>query len=188
MEILAVVARVALGLVFIYAGALKLRSRTFARSVEAMALVPQRAATTISRWLPRAELILGLLLLAGLSLPVVISLTSLLLLLFTTSVVISLLHKRRVECGCFGGSTRPATWLTVLRNAVLLALAMLILIVPQPELGLSSGTASQAISYADASLILTGTASLILILSLMADLSVAHRKLQAIERILGSVV
>lgn len=186
MELPALTARCALAFVFIFAGASKLRSRGFTRSVEAMALVPRRAATMISRWLPRTELVLGSLLLVGIGLRIVIPLTGLLLLMFTTSIITSLLRKRQVDCGCFGGSSRPATWLTVLRNAVLLALVILIFLVPQPELGLATSPASRQIGYVDALIVLANTAGVIIVFALAGESSAARQKLDEIKRVLGA--
>jgi uncharacterized membrane protein YphA (DoxX/SURF4 family) len=124
MSALAFAARIVLAAAFVVAAVAKLRDRS---GVEAQMreLVGTRAAPVAARFVPTVELALGAALLLARSSPVPGALALTVLLVFTGVLVRA--QARRVPCPCFGGapSSRPVGPPAVLRNGVLLALAVL---------------------------------------------------------------
>ena len=119
-------AQVALGLLLLAAGVLKLRSRAWPT---------QAAEFGAARWvavvLPWTELVLGALLVAGIGLPWTAFVTLGLLLVFSAAVVRQLVRGRAVPCGCFGEvHPRPVGPHTLIRNAVLVLLAVIAALTP----------------------------------------------------------
>ena len=115
------VARVAVGVVLVAAGAAKLAQPAWPATAAAFGAPPSVAAA-----LPWAELVLGAALVAGLGLPWAAWAALALLAGFTAAVVDRLRRGDRVPCGCFGEpSPVPLGPATVARNAVLCGLAAL---------------------------------------------------------------
>ena len=114
------IASVVLGLAMLAAGAAKLASRTWpadARGIGAPAwTVPL---------VPWVELSLGALLVVDVLRPLVAIATAELLAAFTALLSVRLTRGERPPCACFGRlSTRPISWWSVVRNLVLIALAV----------------------------------------------------------------
>jgi hypothetical protein len=107
------------GAFFAVAGALKIMGwsqwRTYAARQH---LWPVVAIAT-----PPMELLLGALLIVLRPSPVVLALSTLLLVVFTSFLAVQVLTKSSVPCACFGvRSTKPPSWKDVGRNALLLVL------------------------------------------------------------------
>jgi uncharacterized membrane protein YphA (DoxX/SURF4 family) len=96
--------RLALGAIFVYAAWTKLRDpwQMFASAVAAYDLLPMWAVKFVARVLPRAELLIGLLLLSGRFLRVASIVASALLLGFFAVMVRTYASGIQIECGCFG--------------------------------------------------------------------------------------
>jgi uncharacterized membrane protein YphA (DoxX/SURF4 family) len=124
----AVAFRFALAIVFLLAGAAKLpRRREFTDAVLGYGLVPPRIGRFVGAWLPAVELGAAILLLAGLATEIVAGLIGLLLAGFSVAIVANLVRGRAIDCGCYGVvAERRITWLTVVRNAVLIGMAVLV--------------------------------------------------------------
>jgi hypothetical protein len=74
---------------------------------------------------PWLELALGALLVTGVARPAVALVAAALLIVFTVVLVVRIAEGRRVPCACFGGrSSRPVGLASVLRNVLLIALAL----------------------------------------------------------------
>lgn len=106
----------------------KLRApQRFARQLEAYELLPQAAIAAAARGVPVVEVLIAIALLvpAGRAWGAVSA--AVLLALYTAAIAINLWRGRRdIDCGCSGpGLERPITGALVLRNAVLIALALL---------------------------------------------------------------
>jgi uncharacterized membrane protein YphA (DoxX/SURF4 family) len=128
--------RIALAGIFIYAGYAKLFLPTmtprpsiktallfFAFQVDSYHMLPPAAVQFVAHILPFAEIALGLLLLLGWQLRLWTTLISLLMAgLFFTVLRAYLLHLE-INCGCFA-APEPLTIGTVLRDAILLLLAL----------------------------------------------------------------
>ena len=127
MDAAALVARLLLAAVFAAAAVTKLRDRDSAtRSVAEMG-VGGRWARPLARALPLSELCVavGLLIESVASAAAVVAIA--LLAVFTAAIVNALRHDRRPDCGCFGDlSQKPISRWTVVRNVVLMALALFV--------------------------------------------------------------
>jgi putative oxidoreductase len=119
--------RVALGGVFLYAAATKLPDMgAFAETVAnyrmmPAALVPAAAAAVIG-----IEIAVGLLLVSGRLARAAALVSTALLAAFTVGIAQALARGIDLRCGCFGSAER-ATWWTVVRDAGLLAMALVLL-------------------------------------------------------------
>jgi uncharacterized membrane protein YphA (DoxX/SURF4 family) len=119
--------RVFLGGAFLYAAWLKLREpwMLFAMAVDAYKLLPQWAVILVARTLPWAELLLGLLLIAGRWIRFTSAAASALLAGFLATMAFSYLKGMQIDCGCFG-SGDPISPRTLARDSGLLAAALLL--------------------------------------------------------------
>ena len=101
---LILLARLALGAVFLYAAYTKLRqpAMLFALSIDSYRLLPEWAVVAVARTLPWLELALGLLLVSGYGLRYVAAAASALLLLFFGVMLRSYFQGLGIDCGCFG--------------------------------------------------------------------------------------
>lgn len=114
-------AAIALGVVLLLSGALKLTGWRLWRAQARELAVPD--AVVIG--LPLLELVLGALLVVDVGRPVTALLAAVLLTAFTAVIVRLLLDGRRPPCACFGALSRqPIGWGSVVRNAVLIGLAV----------------------------------------------------------------
>ena len=121
MAKLALALRIALGLVFCYAAYTKLRQPwlVFAMSIDAYRVLPAWAVFTVARTLPWMELVVGLLLVAGVFLRYAAPAASILLMVFYGAMIHAYAAGGGVDCGCFGvGEAVSAA--TLLRDGVLL--------------------------------------------------------------------
>ena len=119
--------RVFLGGAFLYAAWLKLREpwMLFAMAVDAYQLLPQWAVILVARTLPWAELLLGLLLIAGKWIRFTSAAASALLVGFLATMAFTYLKGMQIDCGCFG-SGDPISPRTLARDSGLLAAALLL--------------------------------------------------------------
>jgi uncharacterized membrane protein YphA (DoxX/SURF4 family) len=171
MEALAFVARVVLSAVFVTAALAKLSRRAeFTDAVRNYGLVPDRWVPRVAGALPWAELSCGVLLAAGVRVRLAGVVTAALLAAFAVGIVANLVRGRRVGCGCFGETaTRPATWFTAVRNAVLIAAALLV--AARPPLALSVHRLSaHGLAALDALALLIASTALLLSWALAGEL------------------
>jgi uncharacterized membrane protein YphA (DoxX/SURF4 family) len=124
---LALVLRIALGAVFVYAAYVKLREpwELFALAINSYQLLPLKGVELVARTLPWFELAIGLMLIVGRGLRVSATVTSLLLLVFFGLIVRAYAKGMEISCGCFGND-EPLTWLTMLRDGTILAGSLLL--------------------------------------------------------------
>lgn len=129
MNELAVMCRFGLATIFVLGGVAKLGRRSeFADAVRNYRLLPRGASEFVSRTLPAAELLVGVLLLLGLEKVAVAAVSALCLVTFTVAITVNLLRGRRIDCGCFGLATEShLSWFSVGRNALLLSVALLVM-------------------------------------------------------------
>ena len=130
---LLVIGRVALGLVFLIAAYTKLHFNGswhlgdyhffFAMAIDSYNMLPLWAVEIMARVLPLLEAALGALLISGLGLRWVASITSALLLVFIGAMTRALILHIQIKCGCFGND-EPLTIWTLLRDSSLLVLAL----------------------------------------------------------------
>lgn len=124
MSWVATVASVAVGVAFLVAGASKVAAgQNWNDQARGLG-----APTLVIPVLPWIEILLGAALIVQVGQPVVAASALVLLLAFTTLVVRRLAQGRHPPCACFGAwSAKPIGPSTVLRNVVLIALALLAL-------------------------------------------------------------
>lgn len=124
---LLLVGRLILGLVFLYAAYTKLAKpwELFALSIDSYRMLPEWAVILVARTLPWMELLLGLLLVAGLLLRYVAAVATILLGGFWAVMLGAYARGLGIDCGCFGiGQTvGPAT---LARDGLLVVLAVLV--------------------------------------------------------------
>lgn len=138
MSAAAFVARLVLAAVFVVAGAAKLRRRVqFERAIRAYEVGGDRTVALVAFSLPVAEVSAGMLLLFGFATRPAAFIVAGLLIVFIVASVRQLLRGREIDCGCFGSTgMHPMSWLGVVRNAVLLGLAVLVTDEPITAAGL----------------------------------------------------
>ena len=117
--------RLALGAVFLYAAYTKLRQSwlLFALSIDSYQLLPEWAVFALARLLPIFELILGLLLIAGVWLRYLSIVAAAILALFFSIMLVSYFRGAGIDCGCFGVG-EPLSMKTLVRDGALLAAAI----------------------------------------------------------------
>jgi uncharacterized membrane protein YphA (DoxX/SURF4 family) len=131
------IGRIVLAAIFIYAGYAKLfrpdmhprppipiALSLFALQIDSYQMVPPWASLFVSKTLPFAEIVIGLLLLIGWQLRIWATIITLIIGGFFTSVVRAYALHLDINCGCFA-KPEPLTGMTVFRDGVLLLLAVL---------------------------------------------------------------
>jgi len=118
----AIILRVLLGAIFLYAAWLKLREpwALLAISIDGYQVLPTWAVELVARSLPWFELLLGIWLITGFWRGVSTTAATLLLALFFTLMVRAMIKGMQIDCGCFGPGER-LSWLTLVRDGALLA-------------------------------------------------------------------
>jgi uncharacterized membrane protein YphA (DoxX/SURF4 family) len=121
---LILVARLVLGMVFLYAAYTKLRQpwEIFALSIDSYQVLPPWAVFAVARTLPWLELVIGVLLLAGVFTLWVSAASTALLGAFFALMVYEYGKGAGIDCGCFGLGEAMSP-LTLLRDGSLLALS-----------------------------------------------------------------
>ena len=118
---IATVAAVALGVVFVVAGASKVVSRHEWPAQAAQLGAPAVVAPLVPWW----EIVVGALLVVDIAAPWPAVAAAATLVVFTALLMRLIARGEHPPCACFGGfSARPVGWRHVARNAVFLALAV----------------------------------------------------------------
>ena len=122
-HVVPLIVRIALGLVFVAAGALKLgHASDLAATITAFGLgLPPVLVSIAAVALPPLELLLGVYLIGGWLLPATSVAASIVLTVFILAVASVVARGMQVDCGCFGAAdSAPATWWTVARDVLFL--------------------------------------------------------------------
>jgi len=121
---IALVLRIILGCVWLYAAYTKLRQPwlVFAMSIDAYRLLPEWAVLTIARTLPWLELAIGVLLIAGVAMRYVSILGTVILMVFFGVMLSAYTRGLGIDCGCFGLGD-ALSWKTLVRDGSLLLAA-----------------------------------------------------------------
>ena len=119
---IATVVAVALGVVFVVAGASKVVSRREWPAQAAQLGAPDVVAPLVPWW----EIVVGALLVVGVASPWPAVAAAATLVVFTALLMRLIVRGEHPPCACFGGfSARPIGWGHVARNAVFLGLAVI---------------------------------------------------------------
>lgn len=104
LDLIGLLVRVGLAAVWLVSGAIKVSdlNQTYI-AVQAYDLLPAGAVSVVAAGLPFLELVLGVLLLAGLGTRVVAVVSGIVLLAFIGGVAQSWARGLTIDCGCFGG-------------------------------------------------------------------------------------
>jgi len=136
-DVTGLVARLVLGVVLVVAGGLKVTSPAVsARAVRAFQILPYHVAGYVGYALPVVEIMIGLLLVAGLFTRVSAAVGGLLMLVFLIGISSAWIRGLTIDCGCFGGGgtvgARETQYLTdILRDAALAACGAWLLLRPR---------------------------------------------------------
>lgn len=133
---LAILLRIALGAVFIYAAYTKLFQfvdgrlhllpwQLFAMAIDSYQLLPAWAVELLAKTLPWFELLIGMLMLIGRWVRFASTVISLLLVVFMSLMVRAYLKGQEISCGCFGPG-EVISWKTLLRDGSMLAGALVV--------------------------------------------------------------
>ncbi len=124
MNRVATAARLLLGALVLWASATKVPDMgAFAESVANYRIVPAALVSATAAMVVGVEIAASVALLANLWSRAAALVLAALLAVFTVGLASALARGIDLACGCFGGND-PATWWTVLRDLVLLALAL----------------------------------------------------------------
>ena len=126
---IALVCRLSLGILFLYAGWEKIIApREFAIAVYNYRLLPDAAINLVAVVLPWLEVLLAAGLVSGCCLRGSSLLSALLFMTFAAAMTISLVRGLDISCGCFGGSAGSINWLYLVRDLSLLGMSIITLI------------------------------------------------------------
>ena len=133
MTLLARLARFLLGAIFLWASATKVPDMAaFAESVANYRIVPPSLVPVVAATLVGVEIAAGVALILNVWARAAALILAALLAVFTVGLAGALARGIDLACGCFGGNA-PATWWTVLRDVVLLGLAVAVAISSPPS-------------------------------------------------------
>jgi len=137
---LAVPARWYLGVLFVGACLHKIAEpRSFAVDVATYDILPLVLVNLVAITLPWIELAAGGMLLVGWRVRAGALLVAAMMAVFVAALLIALARGLDMSCGCFasqGAADDPISWMTVVRDLVWVALAMLVLLYDRGLLGL----------------------------------------------------
>jgi len=125
-----VIARLILGLVFGWAGWIKLHDpQALADSIYSFAVLPAALINPLALALPVLELVTGLLLLLGVRRRACAGLAAVMSVVFALALAQALLRGLTVDCGCFGEGAPSAAknLLALVRDVALAGLAVLVM-------------------------------------------------------------
>jgi rhodanese-related sulfurtransferase/uncharacterized membrane protein YphA (DoxX/SURF4 family) len=109
-RVIFLVSRLFLGGIFAYASLDKiLRPAPFAEIVFNYQMLPDLLVNLAAILLPWIELLVGLILIAGIWLPGALLISNLLLLVFFSSLVFNMMRGLDIDCGCFTSSVGPSS-------------------------------------------------------------------------------
>jgi len=122
---IALICRLALGAIFLYAGIEKIIApREFALAIYNYQLLPDAAINPLALYLPWLEVFLAAGLIAGIYVRGASLLSALLFLTFAVALTINLGRGLDISCGCFGAASGKINWLYLVRDTSLMAMSI----------------------------------------------------------------
>ena len=133
--------RWALGVLWVAAGAAKIRDvRSVSTSIRNYAVLPGGLVEPLAKFLPTAEIVLGVALVAGVFPEVTGWVALAACLTLAGAMTWNLARGRSFDCGCGLTSDTPISWLLVGRNVALAALSALVALGPSGTLAVLRGS------------------------------------------------
>lgn len=128
VSVVVLVLRLALGAIFLVAGASKIgHAAEFAQQIAAFRLLPQAAIAPVAIVLPFLEVLLGGYLVVGLFTRISAWVAAALLLAFDGAIASAVMRGLSLSCGCFGPNDKTVTtWGEVGRDAIFVVLAIVV--------------------------------------------------------------
>jgi uncharacterized membrane protein YphA (DoxX/SURF4 family) len=159
-----------LGLILLVAGGSKFhRDQTLrAEAVANYGLLPVALVEPIAIALPAFEVVLGLMLLAGVAVGPVAGLAAAMLVSFAGAVAWNVGHGRRFDCGCGSSDERSISWWLSARDTLLAGLAACVTLGPSGGLALWRGPGMPAASQAAVELLPVPMLAILLAFALRA--------------------
>ena len=133
--------RMILGIIFFYAGLIKVMDpQGFALVVYNYHILPGFLINLTALILPWIEVIVGAALILGILVPGASLIVSSLLIVFLCAIAAALIRGLDVSCGCFNTSqdADPLTWMYLVRDTVLLAMAWFVFTYDQEHYGVAN--------------------------------------------------
>jgi len=122
---LAFIFRLYIAGIFIYASMYKINyTAEFAETIASYQIVPYWGVNILAVVLPWAELICGILLVAGIRVRSATAILCSLLFIFTLGIFINLLRDSPINCGCFHTIGETISWRTVVRDIIWLIMSI----------------------------------------------------------------
>ncbi|MFO7715643.1 MauE/DoxX family redox-associated membrane protein [Desulfosarcina sp.] len=122
---LALILRLYIAGLFIYAGMLKINyTAEFAETIASYRMVPYWGVNLMAVTMPWIELISGILLMCGIRVRSAIVVTGSLLVMFSVGIAANLIWKAPIDCGCFHTLDDPISWKTLVRDLMWVAMAV----------------------------------------------------------------
>jgi putative oxidoreductase len=121
--------RIILGLIFLYAGVPKILDvESFAQNVNAYKMLPYFFNYLVAATLPWVEAVSGLLLVIGYKKKAAAGIIAGMNVFFIILLTITMLRGLDIDCGCFNqGGEKVPLWLDILRDALFLGAAVILL-------------------------------------------------------------
>ncbi|PJA30274.1 MAG: hypothetical protein CO189_00395 [candidate division Zixibacteria bacterium CG_4_9_14_3_um_filter_46_8] len=149
LEVLALVTRVALGVIFVYASIDKaIHPAEFAKIIHYYRILPGFLINLWAITLPWIELTCGLLLILGWYREGALTILTVLLVTFMIAIGVNIIRGVDLNCGCFtvSESARSNAWSVFIRDSWLLAMAFFVFFFDRTAYGLDRFRAPKGIS------------------------------------------
>jgi uncharacterized membrane protein YphA (DoxX/SURF4 family) len=129
IPIFALICRLTLAIIFLYAGIEKIfNPGDFAAAIYNYRLLPDYAINFTAILLPWLEVIIALNLISGTNTRGAALLSALLFLTFAIALTFNLLRGLDISCGCFGASSGNINWFYLVRDLSLFCMSVFVLI------------------------------------------------------------
>jgi len=138
VPIAVLIVRVAIGVIFLVAGAAKVgHAAEFAQEIAAFRLLPQGVIAPMALGLPLLEILLGACLVLGVFTRTTAWIAVAVFAVFDLAIASAVVRGMSISCGCFGPSDASVTtWGEVARDAVFIVLALAVALRPPGALAL----------------------------------------------------
>jgi len=179
MEYLGLVARLVIGLVFLVAGAGKLRAPLgFRAAVANYRILPDSLVTPVARVLPVLEVAVGVMLLLGVLIVPVAVVAAVVLVAFAGAIWVNVRRERHIGCGCGFAGRQQVSRRLVVRNGVLAAAALAAAVWPSAALALwpGPGVPATSLTPADGFAAVVATAAGVALVVLVQSVQVFLRR------------